>query len=202
MVRSASRRLWWVRLWLLAAPKAATVTWASVPDDCNNINLGEIKAYKRFAAGHPAFIAAVSEMIDFMDPAYGTSETFAWAVRRLDEQNVQPASLLGYLPIQQAVISRALAGDESALVATYESSHAPQYAIRQDFMYRLRIVQVGRKLAGQPPLGEQWAERMKAAIREFVVEQQESIRDLPRLYCWLGDYWRRVFGTSARRLLR
>ena len=95
MVRSASRRLWWVRLGLLAAPKAATVAWASVSDDYNNINLGEIKAYKKFAAGHPAFVAAVSEMIDFMDPAYGTSETFAQAVRRLDELNVQPAVALG-----------------------------------------------------------------------------------------------------------
>ena len=183
MVRSASRRLWWVRLGLLAAPKAATVAWTSVPDDYNNINVGEIKAYKKFAAGHPAFVAAVREMIDFIDPAYGTSETFAQAVRRLDEQNVQPASLLGYLPIQQAVISRALAGDESALEAAYESwQHAPQYAIRQDFMYRLRIVQVGRKLAGCPLLGEQWTQRMETAIREFMVEQRGVHQGACRVY--------------------
>ena len=147
--------------------------WTSVPDDYNNVNLAEMKAYKKYAARHPDFVATASEMIDFMDPAYGTSEAFSQAVRRLDEKTVCPEALLGYLPTQQAVISRALAGDESALEAAYESwQHAPQYAIRQDFMYRLRIVQVGRKLAGGPPLGEQWTERMKTAIREFMVEQR------------------------------
>ena len=154
MVRSCHRRLWWVRLGLLVAPKALTALWASVSDDYNNINLGEIKAYKKFAAGHPAFVAAVSEMIDFMDPAYGTSEAFAQAVRRLDEQNVQPASLLGYLPIQQAVISRALAGDESALEAAYESwQHAPQYAhsprLHVPASYRTSRSQTG----GPPAIG-------------------------------------------------
>ena len=173
MVRSLLRRLWWVRLALWLAPKAATVLWTSVPDDYNNVNLAEMKAYKRYAAGHPDFVAAVREMIDFLDPAYGTSEAFSRAVCRLDEQTASLEAILGYLPTQQAIISRTLAGDESALEAAYASwRHAPLYAIRQDFMYRLRMVQVGRKLAGQPPLGEAWTERMKTAIREFMVGQR------------------------------
>jgi len=173
MVRSFIGRVWGVRLAMLLAPKAATVLWSSVSDDYNNVNLAEMKAYKKYAVGHPDFVAVASEMIDFIDPAYGTNEAFSQAVRRLDEQNVCLESLLGYLPTQQAVISRALAGDESALEAAYESwQHAPQYAIRQDFMYRLRIVQVGRRLAGRPPLGQQWTDRMKTAIHDFIVEQR------------------------------
>ena len=83
-------------------------------------------------------------MIDFMDPAYGTGETFSEAICRLDEQIVCPEVLLGVSPAQQAVISRALAGDESALEAAYESwQHGPQYAIRQDFMYRF-LIRAGR----------------------------------------------------------
>ena len=49
-------------------------------------------------------------------------------------------------------------------------------------MYRLRIVQVGRKLAGRPPLGEQWTERMKTAIREFMVEQRGVHQGACRAY--------------------
>jgi AcrR family transcriptional regulator len=183
MVRSFIGRVWGVRLAMLLAPKAATVLWSSVSDDYNNVNLAEMKAYKKYAGGHRDFVAVASEMIDFIDPAYGTKEAFSQAVRRLDEQNVCLESLLGYLPTQQAVISRALAGDESALEAAYESwQHAPQYAIRQDFMYRLRIVQVGRRLAGWPPLGQQWTDRMKTAVREFIVEQRGIHQGACRTY--------------------
>ena len=183
MARSVVNRIWGLRFALWLAPKIAGPIWNSVPDDCNNINPVEFKAYKKYVATHPDLEAAVREVIEFMDPAHGTSEEFATAVSRADAEITCPDALLGYLPAQQAIISRALAGDESALEAAYESwLHAPQWGTRQDFLYRLRIVQVGLKVAGKPPLGEKWTERTEAAIRMFMYEQQGAYQGAYHTY--------------------
>ena len=172
MASSAVRRVWGLRLALWLAPKVADWLWTAVPDDYNNINPAEFKVYKKYAAKHPDLVAAVSEMIDFMDPAHGTGEEFARAVRGLDAKITCPEALLSYLPAQQAIEIRALAGEESALEAAYESwKQAPQFGTRQDFMYRLRIVQVGLEIAGQPRLGDKWTDRMETAIREFMFQR-------------------------------
>ena len=92
--------------------------------------------------------------------------------------------MLSYLPIQQAIESRTLAGDLSALDAAYESWRRtkPEYGTRQDFMWRLRIVQVGRRLKGQPLLGAEWTRRVEEAIRDFVCEHRGAYQGASHVY--------------------
>ena len=174
MAKGVADRIFGLRLALWLAPRVLAMLWDSVPDDYNNVNLSEIKAYKRYVLQHPELIAPVNEMIDFIDPVHGTSEEFTQAVERLDAKAVCPEAMLSYLPIQQAIESRTLAGDLSALDAAYESWRRtkPEYGTRQDFMWRLRIVQVGRRLKGQPLLGEEWTHRVEEAIRDFLCEHR------------------------------
>src|SRR5262249_407627 len=147
--------------WLL--PKVATTLWASVPDEFNNVNLAEVKGYKKYASAHPELVQAVNDVINFIDPSYGTSEEFARAIRRLDEVAKTPETIINCLAAQHAIISRALAGENSALEVAHESGERfspPEHGSRQDFMSRLRLVQVGRRDLGIPPLDEQWTIRM------------------------------------------
>ena len=74
MAKGVFDRVWGLRLGVWLAPKVLAVLWDAVPDDYNNVNLPEIKAYKRYAAAHPELLAAVNEMIDFIDPARASGE--------------------------------------------------------------------------------------------------------------------------------
>ncbi len=122
----------WARLVLWLLPNAAHFLWAAVPDDYNNINAAELRAYKKYAAKHPELIEAVNRMIDFMDPDYGTSEEFAAAMRELDAKITCPQAMLAYLPAQHSVVSRGIAGQSSALDAAYESwQNSPLYCTRK-----------------------------------------------------------------------
>ncbi len=49
-------------------------------------------------------------------------------------------------------------------------------------MYRLRIVQVGLDVAGKPPLGAIWTERMETAIRTFLYEQHGTYQGAYHTY--------------------
>jgi hypothetical protein len=169
MARGLIARVWGLKFALWLFPKVVAFLSTSVPDDYNNINPAELKEYKKYVARHPSLLAAVIEMVDFIDPSNGTSQAFARAVGQLDAKITCPEAMLACLSAQQAVVSRAIAGDLSALDAAYASwKNAPLRGVRQDFMHRLRIVQVGLELTGQSPLGKQWTDRMETAVRQFM----------------------------------
>ena len=65
MARGVLARLWGLKLRLWFAPKVMAVLWASVPNDYNQANPAEFKAYKKYAAEHPEMVAAVNEMVEF-----------------------------------------------------------------------------------------------------------------------------------------
>ena len=93
----------------------------------------------------------------FIDPHYGTREEFARAVGQFDGKAIRPEALFSDFPAQQATESRALAGDDSALEAAYQAvmggDPSPAFHL-QDFLWRLRIVQIGRNMRGEPPLDD------------------------------------------------
>lgn len=184
MVTGMAARILGLRIALWFFPRAVPVLWAAVPDDYNSINLMELKAYKNYAAAHPEIVEQVNRMIDFIDPAHGTSAEFSQALDRFEHDLRVTEASLGLFPSQAALISRALAGDESALEAVYESSQRlpADHGARHDFMFRMRIVQVGRRLLSQPPLGGLWVSRMEVAIREFMYTQRGCYRSLHHVY--------------------
>jgi hypothetical protein len=175
MVRELIARVRGLRLAIWLVPKAASFLWGATPDDYNIANMAEFKAYKKHVAKHPDLVNATNEMIDFVDSTHGTSEQFAQAVLRLDAATGLPATFLGSLATQQAVESRTLAGDASALDAAYQSvkgmASPPAFHV-QEFLWRLRIVQVGRNLTGKLPLAEVWTTRAEEFIRDFMYKHR------------------------------
>ena len=154
MTRSLVARVRGLRLGLWLAPKVISVLWASVPSDYNPANPAEYKAYKKYAAKHPEMVAAVNEMVSFVDPRDGTREEFASAVGQFDGKAIRPVDFLSNFPAEQATESRALAGDDSALESAYHAvmgTDSPSAFLLQDFLWRLRIVQIGRNMLGEPP---------------------------------------------------
>jgi hypothetical protein len=189
MARSLLARVRGLRLRLWLAPHIMAVLWASVPNDYNQANPTELKAYKKYAAEHPELVAAVNEMVNFLDPCYGTSEEFARAVSGLDGKATCPEALFSDFPAQQATESRALAGDDSALEAAYQAvtSTNPSPAFHlQDFLWRLRVVQVGRNMRGEPPLGEVWTRRAEELVRTFVCEHHGVFQGASHAYVLAG----------------
>ena len=142
-------------------------------------------------------VAAVNEMVRFIDPRYGTNEEFASAVRQFDGKAVR-RNLLQRFPSPQATESRALAGDDSALEAAYHAvtDVVPSSAFHlQDFLWRLRIVQIGRNLRGEPPLGERGLNERKTWFARY--GKHHGVFQARRVYP-LGDAFRhRVFGPST-----
>ena len=108
MVSDLIARVWGLKLALWLVPKVVTVLWDSVPDDYNNFNLAELKAYKKYARKHPDLVASVNEMIDFIDPTCGTYEQFTQILHRLEPEPGKPETNLSLLEPQNAEKSRDL----------------------------------------------------------------------------------------------
>lgn len=168
--RGLVARILGLRLAVWLAPKVISVLWSSVPDEMNCVNLPEIREYKRYAAGHPELVAEAVGMADWIDPAHGTPEEFAEALRRVARDPGPPEAHLCLFTYANAAMSRAIASDESALEATYEAFRLlpADHQWRQEFMFRMRIIQVGNELTGRPPLGPVWTERVESATRDFM----------------------------------
>jgi hypothetical protein len=213
-------RIWGLKLALWLAPKMATVLWDSIPDDYNNFNLAELKAYKKYARKHPELFDSVNEMIDFIDPTHGTYEQFTQILHRLEPEPGRPESNLSLLEPQNdgqsralvsclwpfmagslASISRALTGSEEALEALYESRKhlPPDHIARQDTVYCIRIVQIGRRLAKKTPLAHAWTHRVEDALRNFMKNEhgvfrgQHQVRGLRHVYVFGGMFSGFVF---------
>jgi hypothetical protein len=185
MVRRLIGRVRGLRLAVWLLPKAASMLWASAPDDYNPMNLAELKAYKKYVAKHPDLVKATNEILNFADPRHGTAEQFAAEAVRLDSVTARPEAFVGTVATQQALEIRALAGEDSALEAAWQSwqqaAHS-EYGMRQEFMWRLRIVQVGRALMGAPPLGREWTTRMEEAMRDFLCRQHGVFQGACNVY--------------------
>lgn len=195
MARAVIARVWGLKLALRLAPKVIETLLASVSEEYNPANLAEVKAYKKYSAAHPELVHANMEMIDFIDPAHGTRDAFLRALNGFLRASCPPESWFGMFPCSCALISRALSGDESALDLNYElwKSVPPDHMSRQDFMYRMRLIQVGRRLQGQAPLGSEWTSRVEAAIRDFMFEQRGVVRGSQGTYALTGVTFGVVF---------
>jgi serine/threonine protein kinase len=189
MARSVLARLWGLRLWLWLTPPVITVLWASVPSDYNPANPAEYKAYKKYVAGHPKLVVAVSKMVNFIDPHFGTPEEFARAVGEFDGKAILPEDFLSNFPAEQATESRAIAGDDSALEAAYQAvmgADSPSAFLLQDFLWRLRIVQIGRNMKGEAPLDEVWTKRAEELVRAFICDHHGIFQGACHVYMLAG----------------
>lgn len=187
LVKDLISRVWGknIALWLM--PKVVGVLWASVPGDYNGFNLMEIKGFKKHAAADPELTAALNEMINCIDPNYGTSEQFSQALRRLVEKPNLPVLDCALGSAMTASVSRALTGDASALEAFYESWKrlAPGHEAWGGFMDWMRIAQVGLQRTDQTPLAPIWTLRMEAILRDAMCKHHGGMHRLIHTY-WLG----------------
>ena len=187
IVEGLISRVWGLNLAVWLIPKVVADLWAAVPDDYNGLNLVEVKGFKEHAAENPELFAAVNRMIDFAEPAHGTSDQFAQALSRLVNHPRLPVINLALGTAMVASVSRALGGDESALEAFYDcwnrlpSDHEAWHG----WMYWMRIMQVGRKFQDpneQPPLGSSWTLRMEDVIRKCMRQHQVGKHQLIHTY--------------------
>lgn len=197
MARGVMARIRGLKLALWLAPKVITFLLNSVSskEAGNPHNVAEVKAYKKFSAAHPERAEGVREMIDFIDPAYGSSEEFLRALSRFHRMPWPRDAWYDMYPCSCALISRTLADDEAALEANYESWKSLQsdHLFRQDFMYRMRLIQIGRTLQEKPPLESKWTDRIELAIRDFMCEQRGLGHGSQNAYPLLGMMHGMVF---------
>jgi hypothetical protein len=193
-------RVWGLKLGLWLAPKVMEALFTSVSDDFNPANLPEVHSWKKFAASHPELVAANLKMIQFIDPGRGSSDEFLAAFAEFRKLAWPPESWFAMFACSCALIARALSGDDAALEANYEfwKSVPPHHMARQDFMYRMRLIQVGRKLhPEQPPLEPEWTNRVEVALRDFMREQHGVVKGSPFVRGWFSrlvracTWWRR-----------
>jgi hypothetical protein len=176
MYRRVLSRMAYLRFVLTwVAPTLVEKIWGAVADDYNTVNLAELVTHKDLVAKDPVVLDAVNRAIDFIDPAHGTADEFVALVKEMDRVMGPSGVVIGYLAIQGAIISRSIAGEDSALEAAYSSwrdLQPPEHGARQDFMFRLRIVQVARHTMKRDPLDDLWTRRMETALRDFMCERR------------------------------
>jgi hypothetical protein len=184
MLTKMAARVWWLKPVLWLVPKVANVLWATLPGSHIPVNLAELEEYKKYMAQRHGLSNAVNEMIDFFDPAHGTSEQFIQALRHLEGEPLSPEACMGFNTSSPAWTSRVLAGDESILEAVYQLRQhmPPDHFLHQDFMFWIRIVQVGRRLTDQAPLGDLWRIRIEAAVRKFFYDQHGIFRGSHQIF--------------------
>jgi hypothetical protein len=184
MVNGVVSRIWGLKLAVWLAPKVVANLWEAVPDDYSGLNLDEVKGFKKYASEHRELFTAVNEMIDFTEPANGTSEEFAQALGRLVRQPSVPVINLALGTAMVASISRALAGEESALEAFYDSwtSLPSEHEAWHGFMYWMRVMQIGREFTKQPKLSHIWTLRMEAVIRKCICLHKGGTHKLIHTY--------------------
>ena len=155
--------------WLL--PRYVSTFLSKVPDDYNPLNLAELRTFKKELASDPELVDNAAQMIAHCDPGYGTRETFReamWATIPLLKKH--KSTLLMYILLQLPVLNRTLAGDMSALEDSYQHWKLMKDQIDvscQEFAYQLRMVQIGLRIQGRPPLEEKWSHRAEEVVRNF-----------------------------------
>jgi serine/threonine protein kinase len=201
-------RMKWLRVALYLTPPVAATLLTSLPDHIP-VNLAELRAYKKYIVTHRDLLEIVNKMIAFLDPAHGTSEQFTQVLNRLEAEPWPIDAFMAYCSSSAAWVSRALAGDESVLDTVYEvrKKKPPGHYLHQDFIYWMRIVQIGRVCQGKPPLDDQWTTRIEEMIREFFYNQHAVVRGNCRAYVLAGMIGGIVFlanqpGNSGLRLLK
>jgi TIR domain-containing protein len=175
MVRELVSGILGIKLFFWLSPTLVSLVWSWLADDYNAMNVAELTRYKKYARRHPEIVAAANKLIDLIDPASGTTEEFAESLLVLKRECDHPESIFGLMFVaSSATTARALVSDDAVMEKAFQvrKDMPPDHTVHQDFMYWLRITQLGRKLLGQPPLGDLWAPRMETLIRRFFCEHR------------------------------
>jgi hypothetical protein len=153
------------------------------------MNPAELERYKAYARAHPDLEAAVHEAIGLMDPARGSREDFEQLLARLVEVRDRPEPTFALLFLASNVmVSRYVAGGDDALEHAFRARKQlpSEHLARQDFLYWVRIAQIGRRLVGREPPGAVWTERIDESIRVFVKEHRAAYQGSHRTYALGG----------------
>ncbi|MCP4109226.1 MAG: hypothetical protein GY749_27495 [Desulfobacteraceae bacterium] len=171
-------------IWFLPPIGASLLT--KIPDDQNPQNLNEIKKFKNELRKRPDLVNLIFETINHIDPSYGSDEQLRNLVKAFHPNNISNDLGLIVICIHSAVISRVLTGSISALDMYYEYWHWAKETNQvgnQELMWALRLIQIGLRLNGDPPMDDTWTQRCVEGIRYFYYHNHGIYKESKEYVC-------------------
>ena len=163
---------WRLAAWL--APPIVSNFFKAVPDDYNPLNWAEITILKQ-RMEHKADLPGICrQLIDHIDPAVGMDRNFSSLIQKMQATFDDADWDNAVTALQSAFIARILAGNKDILSLTYDlwrTLRSSGHIMSQDFMFQMRIVQLGLELKGEAPLNELWTRRVEEGIRYFFYDK-------------------------------
>ena len=171
MAHGVIARIWGLKFALWLVPNMISSLLDKISEEAYNPhNVAELKAYKKFCAAHPERAEVVRTMVDFIDPAYGSSEEFIRALRLYhrmpwpreawyDMYSCSCASLAVPWPVTRPswrqIMNRGHPCNPTTCFAKISCTGCA--SSRSD-----------EELQGIPPLESKWTDRIEVATRNFM----------------------------------
>ncbi len=188
LVRGVLHRALGVRAALLLLPAIAERFVGRISDDYNPVNLLEYRQAKRLLQEEPRLRQVNQRLLDLVEPSWGAPDDFRAVVDELLERPFQARHACCLFPLASASISRTLAHGDGVLEHAWrfaEAHRGSRSYFSQSLLFDIRLVQLGRRSQGAPPLGDRWVGRAEDLLRSFVLESGARY-DISRTY--LGGY--------------